>query len=133
MARGSNSRVVSVLAAVALSVTDAFAAAVPADAAMNSKCGLYPGTPYRSGGHTYYSSITTCGNSAYAAYAKAQLRRVSTVVASAPAASSGGTTTLTSSSSTTSCTAGNYRTYGWGNDTFTGAEEGYGAYASISC
>jgi hypothetical protein len=111
------------------------AAAVPASAAMRSGCSLYPESIYRSGGSTYYAATATCGTQPYLARVQAKLDRTGGVqVHLATAQTSAGAASLRSASSSTSCSASYaYRSYGWANDTTTGATEGGSAYKSVTC
>lgn len=95
-------------------------------------CGVYPATPLPATSVITFRSTTTCGFTAEAAYAQAELQ--GPVSKLAPAAySSSGTTTLVSSSSRSCTTSGSYRTYGWGSDIYTNLEETRTAYTYISC
>lgn len=130
--RRSNRRTRSGLTALALAATMVVAAAMPASAALQSGCALYPSAPYTGGTRIYYSATATCGTSnPVISRVEAALQRGGTTVANT-IATSPGTTTLRASGSS-GCPAGSYRTYAWANDKNTNATEGGTAYKSLSC
>lgn len=131
---GLSTRVGSVFATVGIATATVVCMAVPASAAMQPGCALYPESIYRSGGQTYFASTATCGTNPVVSFSQAALQRSGTQIALASAKTSSGATSLRSASSSALCVAGySYRSYGWGQDINTGASEGAGAYKTVTC